>query len=501
LSLLGIDIGSSGCKAAAFDNNGNILGKSIVEYWPETEGVYSEINPEIFWQSVVKAVRNVSAKAGKDIIEALAVSSQGETFICVDGSGNCVGPAIMNADNRAHDEVSIVKKEIGDKDIYSITGAPLHPMFPLSKILWLRRNKPDIYKKTRYFLSVGDYILFRMGFGPVSDYSLSSRMQLFDINKKRWSGELLDLIGLSEKQLPETYSAGHVVGELTNEISEVLGLKRGTIVGLGGHDQPCGCLGSGAVGSGEIVDSAGTYECLGISSHTPFMTEEARKYSLNSYCHVIKDSYITLAFSPGSIMVKWFLDKFFECEIKTAGFSKDKIKMDLDKRVSNGPTGICITPHIIGSINPNWDPDASTVICGITLNAGREDIYKAIYEGITFELGLNIKVLESLSKGFKFINITGGGSTADKWVKLRADINGKTFRTLENIESVCGGCAILAGIASGIFKGEEDAAGRFVRVKDQYVPDHKVYSLYERQRKQYECLYDSLSPYRSYQYI
>jgi xylulokinase len=498
LGLLGIDIGSSGCKAVVFDSSGNILGKSIVTYWPDTRGVYSELDAEVFWQSAVKAVRDVSTKVGEDRIEALAVSSQGETFICVDGSGKCVCPAIMNTDNRAYGEVDIIKNEIGSEDIYSITGAPLHPMFPLSKILWLKKNKPDIYKKTRYFLSAGDFILFKMGFGAVSDHSLSSRTQLFDINTRRWSGDLLDIIGISEKRLPETYSGGHAVGKLGEEVSDILGLKSGTIVGLGGHDQPCGCLGAGAVGKDDIADSAGTYESLGISSQKPLLTQEARKYSLNSYCHVIKDSYITLAFSPGSIMAKWFIDKFFDYEMNSAGFDLGKIRKDLEEKAPYGPTGICITPHIIGSINPNWNPDASTVICGITLNAGRKDIYKAIYEGISFELGLNIKVLERLCGDFKSINITGGGSSAGKWVKLRADITGKIFNTMENIESVCGGCAILAGVASEMFRDEKDAVDKFVRIKEEYKPDKEVHKSYDRQRKQYECLYDSLSSYRSY---
>jgi len=270
------------------------------------------------------------------------------------------------------------------------------------------------------------------------------------------------------------------------------------VIGLGGHDQPCGCLGAGAVSNGDLVDSAGTYESLGVLSEKPLLEENARKYNLNSYCHVIKDKYITLAFSPGNIMVKWFIDKFFECEISETKLDIEEIKKRLDKKVNNEPTGICVTPHIIGSLNPNWNPNASTVICGITLNTDREGIYKAIYEGISFELSLNINILERLSGDFKFINITGGGSTVDKWVKLRADITGRIFNTMENIESVCGGCAILAGVALKMFKNEEDALDKFSRTKRYFKPDYKIYNIYDRQRKQYECLYNSLSLYRSF---
>ncbi|MCL5071247.1 MAG: FGGY family carbohydrate kinase, partial [Actinobacteria bacterium] len=374
LSLLGVDIGSSSCKAVVFNTKGNILTKSIISYWPKTDGVYSEIDAEIFWQSAVKAIKEVSEKAGNDEIEALTVSSQGETFVCVDGSGNCICPAMMNSDSRAHNEVNFLSEAMNKDDIYSITGAPLHPMFPLAKILWLKKNNPEVYKKTRYFLSTADFILFRMGLGAISDYSLSSRTQLFDVNKKQWSGSLLDITGISERQMPVTHNAGYVIGKLGKEVSKMLNLKNGVIVGLGGHDQPCGCLGAGAVHKGDIADSAGTYESLGILSSKPFLDKDARKYSLNSYCHVIKDSYITLAFLPGSIMVKWFIDNFFECEISKAGYNADEIKKYLDDKVSDKPTGICITPHIIGSINPNWNPEAATVICGITLNTDSKSL-------------------------------------------------------------------------------------------------------------------------------
>jgi len=208
LSLLGIDVGSSSCKAVAFDIKGNILAKSILDYWPDTNGIFSEMDADIFWKSVIKVVGDVSKKLKKDEIEALSISSQGETFICVDKAGNCVCPAIMNSDNRAKGEVDLLNKIFNKEKIYRISGAPLHPMFPLAKILWLKKNKPDIYERTKYFLSAGDYILYKMGFGTISDYSLSSRTQLFDVNKRSWSDEILENVGFDKKKLPDTYQAG-----------------------------------------------------------------------------------------------------------------------------------------------------------------------------------------------------------------------------------------------------------------------------------------------------
>lgn len=496
MSLLGIDVGSSGCKAVVFDNKGDILAKSVINYWPNTDGVFSEMDADIFWKSVIKVVGDVSKKSKKDEIEALSISSQGETFICVDKSGNCVYPAIMNSDNRATREVDLLNRIFNEEKIYSISGSPLHPMFPLAKILWLKKNKPDIYERTRYFLSAGDYILYKMGFGAISDYSLSSRTQLFDVNKRSWSNEILENVGFGKKKLPDTHQAGIEVGKLNKEIAEILNLKPGVVVGLGGHDQPCGALGAGVISHGDTVDSAGTYECLAVSSDNPNLSLDSRKYNLNSYCHVVENKYITLAFSPGGVMVKWLIDNFFNAEKDRASKKNINLYEYLEKRVPNDPTGICITPHIIGSINPNWNPYATTTIAGITLKTNKYNLYKAIFEGISFELNLNIKVLESLVGKFDFIYITGGGSSSKKWVKLRSDITSKSFKTLENQESVCLGAAILAGLAAKKFKSVEEAIKELVKVNEEFLPDIDIFYKYQRQRKQYKLIYPSLEEYR-----
>lgn len=496
MSLLGIDVGSSSCKAVAFDIKGNILAKSILDYWPDTNGIFSEMDADIFWKSVIKVVGDVSKKLKKDEIEALSISSQGETFICVDKAGNCVCPAIMNSDNRAKGEVDLLNKIFNKEKIYRISGAPLHPMFPLAKILWLKKNKPDIYERTKYFLSAGDYILYKMGFGTISDYSLSSRTQLFDVNKRSWSDEILENVGFDKKKLPDTYQAGIKVDKLNKEIAEILNLKPGVVVGLGGHDQPCGALGAGVINHRNIVDSAGTYECLAVSSDNPNLSLDSRKYNLNSYCHVVENKYITLAFSPGGVMVKWFIDNFFNAEKNRASKENTNLYKYLEKRIPDDPTGICITPHIIGSINPNWNPYATTTISGITLKANKYNLYKAIFEGISFELNLNIKVLESLVGNFDFIYITGGGSGSKKWVKLRADITGKRFKTLKNKESVCLGAAILAGLAAKKFKSVKEAIKELVKVNEEFLPDIDSFKEYDIQKKQYKLIYPSLEEYR-----
>jgi len=172
MSIMGIDIGSSSCKAVVFNNNGDIIGKSICNYWTRNYGTFSEIDAEVFWRSTIKVIRDASEKAEGNDIEAIALSSHGETLICVDGKGECIYPAIMNNDTRAYNEVNIIENVIDSENIYSITGAPLHSMFPLSKILWLKINNPDIYNRS--------YIEFGVSYTNMSVSEVYEIWETFD---------------------------------------------------------------------------------------------------------------------------------------------------------------------------------------------------------------------------------------------------------------------------------------------------------------------------------
>lgn len=498
MNLLGLDIGSSRCKAVVFDHQGNIVARSIIkEYFPATaQNGITEMDGEIFWDSTVEVVRDISRKIGKDGIGALAVSSHGETFIALDKFGRACGPAIMNSDNRAVKEVIFLLKSMGKEKIYSIAGAPLHPMFPLAKIIWLKRNKPDIYENTRYFLSVADFILYRMGMGAFTDFSLASRTLLFDVNKQEWSEEILNEVDIDKSKFSTPRPSGKMIGKLNNDAAKLLGLRKGTVVGLGGHDQCCCALGSGVVRSKEVVSSAGTYESLIAVSDKPSLGGDSLLFSLNSYCHVVPNKYITLAFCPAGIMVRWFVDTFCEQEKENAKKERVSLYEYLERYIPPYATNVCTTPHIIGSCNPYWNPRATAAIVGINPATSKFHIYKSILEGICCELNINIKILEKVIGPFNSMIITGGGSKSRSWVQLRSDITRKKFQTLKNAEATCLGAAVLAGMAAGFYKKAEDAVKNLVEIDKTYYPDLKKSKNYEMQKKRYELLYPSLEKYR-----
>lgn len=500
MSLLGIDIGSSSCKGVVFNADGKELARGGQSYSTVNTGpAMVEMDATLMRDAVFNVIRELSKKTADDPIKAFAISSHGETTIPVDKNGNAVGPAIMNSDNRAVEETEWWEKTFGKEKIYAITGVPLHSMFSLNKIIWLKKNNPGLYNRADKFLSVGDYILTQLGLPPYTDYSLACRTMAFDINKHDWSEEILTHCDIPKQKLGIPVASGSVAGKLSKQIADELGLNEGVVVALGGHDQPCGALGAGAINKGHVFDSAGTYECMAAVSDKPMNTTQALKYSLNSYCHVLPGKFVTLAFFPAGLVSSWFVDQFCYEDKMIAQQSGQNLFDVLNERTlknAPGPSELNITPHFVGSCNPSWDVRAKGVMAGFTPGTTKYHIYKAIHEGIACELSINTEVLDEVVGEFKQMNIAGGNSRSPFTVQLRADLTGKEISILKNDEAVCLGAAILSGIAVGIYKDAADAVSKTVRIEKTVLPDTNTKQQYKKQLDRYKVIYPALEPYR-----
>src|SRR5258708_2368195 len=234
-------MGSSNCKAMAFSADGAPVAHATCSYNPNSpRPSWAEMEADRFWQALQTVIRTITAEVQKDPVEALAISSHGETFIPVDSQGRTVAPAIVNVDNRAVAEANWLTDKLGRRQFFEITGLAVHPMYPLTKILWLRRHKPGVFSSTTRFLALPNYLLTRLGLPAYIDYSLASRFLAFDVRKRTWSAELLSACELTAEQFPEPVAAGTIAGTLPAKISFDLGLRRGTPVVVGGQHQPCG---------------------------------------------------------------------------------------------------------------------------------------------------------------------------------------------------------------------------------------------------------------------
>jgi xylulokinase len=427
-------------------------------------------------------------------VQALCLSSHGETFVALDVNGRPLASAILNQDSRATAEAAWCEAAIGRKRLFQITGLVTHPMYSVPKIIWLRQHRPDIFASTARFVTLIGYILQRMGLPPYTDYSLASRFLAFDIHNRCWSDEILAAAGLSKDRLPVPVPAGAIAGKLDSGAASDLGLHPGTLVVLGGHDQPCGALGVGVIGGGRVSDSIGTYECILAGSDAPSLTDAALAASLNSYCHVVPDKFVTIAYFPSGIMLKWLHDLLYSngsgrisAETIAEGIESDHYAF-LEAHAPEGPTGLCITPHLIGTCNPEFNPHARGVITGLNPRITRSELYKGVLEGLACELSLITAVLAEGAGDFDDIYVTGGGSRSALGLQLRAALTGRRLHVMRSQEAVCLGTAILAGVAAGEYRDVRQAVEQVVHEAAVFSPDPAIAASYADQVNRYRML-------------
>lgn len=477
MSLLAVDIGSSACKTVVFSSGGVSLAQHSIGYTPEYPGAtFAEMSPEKIWDAVRTSCQAVTQELN-DPVQALCLSSHGESFVPVDGRGRPLMNAILNQDGRAALESVRCEELIGRERLFQITGLRGHSVYTLPKILWLREHRPEVFAAADRFLTLIGYLLQKMELAPYVDYSLASRYLAFDVRKRSWSDEILGAVEIREARLPVPMPAGTTVGALKPDIARQLGVAAGTPIVLGGHDQPCGALGSGVIGPGRVAHSIGSYECLIVAGDAPLLSDAAYAAGLNSYCHVVPDRYVTLAYFPSGLMVKWFHDLLLADPSEQYAV--------LDAHAPKGPTGLCITPHLVGSCNPEFDPSARGFIAGLTPGTDRAHIHKGILEGLACELSILTKLMGEVVGGIGDLYVTGGGSRSSLGVQLRAALTGCHLHIMKQQEATCLGTAMLAGIAIGEYSDAAEAVAAVVAESTVVAPEETITREYEDQFRRY----------------
>lgn len=463
MSVLGIDVGTSTCKGIALNARGEIIAQTQIEYAQQVSvyGNAAELPAETFRDSVFALIKELAlVTAETDPISAVAFSTHGETLIPVDEHGEALCPAMLSMDRRCVFQTKVLAEKIGAERFYEITGTPIHSQYPMPKIMWMKEKHPEIARQVKYYYSTQDYLHGCLGVPGYVDYSLASRFGALDVKKHVWSEEILDCVGITSDKLSKPVCAGSIIGTIPVQIAEKLHLGNRVVVVAGGHDQPCASFGMGAK-QGAVTVSAGSYECAAIMTNMPLNDERGMRYGLNSYCHVLPDKYVTLAFFSSGLMVQWFIDHFCRLEKQEAEQKKQNVFKILEDMMPEEPTGICVTPHIYGSMNPEWNEHARTQVSGLSATDGVGEMYRAVLEGACCELDLNVQVLEKLSGKIERLVISGGGTKSDFWMQLRADIIGKpVYRTPRGTDASCMGAALLAGLGGGMFENYDQALER-----------------------------------------
>ncbi len=493
MSLLGVDIGHSGCKVIIFNNSGNILSHEYLEHsliFPR-EG-WVELDSDLIFNNIKVLIKKASQKIKKDRIKALSISCQGETFTPVDKTKSNLSNSIVSLDNRAKNYYAFWDNTLGKKKIYEITGMPLHQMYTINKIMWIKDNRKDIHKKVYKFLCLEDYIFMKLGFGPTIDYSLAARTMAFDINNNNWSKTILGYAGIDIDLLPEVKPSGSVIGELSTKVKNELELEGSVFAVTGGHDQACGAFGSGIIGEGTAMNATGTSDVLMTIFKKPYLKEIMFRNNCPCAPYVLSGKYTVHTFNfTGGLLLKWYRDNFFSEPNKILKNKDTDVYKMIDKSIYSKPVNVFILPHLAGSGTPALDPNSKGIIMGIDLETDKSKLSRAILESSAYDLKLNLEILESTGTKISNIIAIGGGAKSPVWLQIKANILGKKIMTLKNTEAASFGAALLAGIAIGEFKSYKHAIENTIYCNQIFEPDGIDYAEYNKRYEIYKDIYSN----------
>ena len=462
--LLGVDVGTTSIKAEVFDEEGNQISSSNVDYTLITKGDYVEFDADQYWILFQKAMKEA---VGDMQISALSVDTQCETMILTDENCNPLCNAIVWLDNRATEEAKEIEQAFGVQKIYEITGQPeVTATWPACKLLWIKENKPEIWAKTKKIFLLEDYLLFKMTGKFITEKTIQSSSMYFDIRSGIWWDEMLEFIGISEDMLPEIKNSGEYIGHYGK-----------TAVVTGAIDQIAASIGAGIIEKDIVSEMTGTTMVIFVAS------DEIPPYNPNSKipCHYSFDGKYCLMVwtTTAGMALKWFKNNF--CE----NFDFKKLD-ELANNIPVGSAGLVMLPHLCGSQMPKYNPDAKGVFYGITLEHTRGHFVRSILESVACMLKEN---LEYLGRDISEIRSMGGGANSDLWNRIKADITSKKLVTLKHKETACLGSAILAGVGIGVFDSVKEACEKIVKTDKEYIPSSADYTkTYEKYCKLDEML-------------
>jgi xylulokinase len=466
--LLGIDVGTTNCKALAFDRAGRLQGSgSVATPAQRPRPGRVEYDPELLWQAVVEVVRQALSQTEPARVRGLAVASMAEAGLLLDATGRPLHPIISWNDSRSDQHYRRWLDRFGAMAFFQVAGNAANPTFSVFKLIWLREHAPAAYAAAARWLHVADYIAFRLCGEQATDYSLATRTMLFDLAQLRWSDQIIAAAGLRADLLPEAVPGGTRIGAVTAAAARATGLPEGAAVGVGGHDHICGALAAGAYVEGIGLDSMGTAEPAFLPLNTLRLPQTAGPIGCSFGAHVAPGQYYALkGIRNSGAAVAW--------ANQALGFGGAYDRMQVAAaRAPAGSRGVLFLPRLA--------PIDRGAFVGLTSEAGTGELARAVYEGLAYEWRSNLEKIEgAIQARAETIRLIGGGTRSAVWVQIKADVLGRPLRVLDIQESVALGAALLGGLAGGVYHDLAEAAARLRFTELTIVPDPTRAEFYDR---------------------
>lgn len=487
--IIGVDIGTTGCRACVYDVQWTLISSASTEYplyMPQTS--WAEQNPEEIYNGVISVIKRAVEKSNKygNNILAMSLSTVFHSLILVDKNCNALYPMLTWADLRSQKYSEYIKEYYDSVEIYKKTGCPVHPMYPLSKILWFKNELPEIFSKTYKFISIKEYLIHKLFNKFIVDRSIVSGTGVYNINNLCWDENILKILEIEDTQLSEVVSTTHYETHMNEKIAEEINLNIDIPVVIGAGDGVLSAVGTGAVNSGQAVATIGTSGAVRVLIEAPKIDEKCR-----TWCYNLTDEYWVAggAINNGGIVLRWLRDNFAPCEqviSKKIDLDPYEILTDYAKTIPAGSNGLVMLPYFLGERSPNWNANARGILFGLHLQHKKEHIIRATMEGIIYRMYSLYIALKDVTGDINEIRVSGSFVRSKVWLQIMADVFGKVISVPNALEGAAFGAAILGLFSIGQIKNIKEGANN-VKIIENFYPNfdnhkkyQKIYNLYER---------------------
>ncbi|MDL2237034.1 xylulokinase [Christensenellaceae bacterium OttesenSCG-928-K19] len=494
--LIGVDIGTSGTKTVLFDDRGGVVASHTVEYeMYQPKNGWAEQNPEDWWNATLDTLRAVISKSGVSAgdIKGIGLSGQMHGLVLLDKEGNVLRPSIIWCDGRTVAECDEITSTIGKDRLIEISANPALPGFTAGKILWVRKNEPQIWEKAAHILLPKDYIRYKLTGEFATEVSDASGMNLLDVPKRQWSEEILQKLQIDKAMLPKMYESCEVTGNVSGAVADKTGLTAGTPVVGGAGDNAAAAVGTGVVKTGKAFTTIGTSGVIFAHADEVSIDPGGR---VHTFCHAVPGKWTVMSCTlAAGLSLKWFRDQFCTAEMETAkGMGKDPYEL-MNEQIDRLPIGankLIYLPYLMGERSPLLDADARGVFFGLSAIHTKYDMMRAVMEGVTYSQRNCLDVFREMGVSFSEMMATGGGGRSAVWRQMLADVYDCDVSTLQSKEGPALGVAILAGVGAGVYGSVPEGCDAVVKKDSVQKPINGNLAEYEKYYKLYLKLYQDL---------
>ncbi len=482
MSIIAIDLGTTNIKVGYYSDDMQMLTSESVEVKYIREGVFVEFDPCEYFNSLAGAISRCAKGYSGNSVSQIVLTGQAESLVVLNGDGNPLCNGISWLDNRSEAQCVELKEKFDSELCYKITGQPeVIPTWPITKMLWLKQNSPEVFNQAAHYLMLKDYIQYRLTGKMYGELSIYNFTHYFDITKKCYWDDILDYVGIRKDQLPELVEPCTDIGEILPEMHDLLSIENKAHVNVGTLDHFAGMIGTGNIRLGTISESTGTVMSIATMVDAPRFNE----YHVGCHYGPFKNSYVMLAIcESGGISLEWFKR---QCMGDT-GYAE--ISEALKTKSIN--KNLLFLPYVNGTNAPDFNPDALGVFYGLDMTVDKFDMAYAVMEGVSHMLAQNIEFFDLLDIRTTEILATGGGARSDAWSQLKADITGKVVAVPDNEEAACLGAAMIGAVAAGIYPNFDAVISKCVSIKKRFEP--KESDVLRKKHAKYIALYDALRP-------